>query len=142
MTTPMILQATEATEAANLWPIIASVAGLFAMLVGGLVMLNLKTFKSLLCRLQDDQALQAKRLGSLERQMSLCQVACNDKFTSKEDWVRAEGYTRHGLEQQTAMLNRMDGKLDFVKLLPEMGAAMGKEIGKAITAETNRERHT
>lgn len=125
--TPALL-ADAAPQAASLWPVIASVAALFMSVVGALVIYNLQCLKS---ELESQDA----RIAVVEKTMGDCKVACTDKYTTKEDWVRAEGYTRIQMEKLSATLNRMEGKLDFVQQLPEMGAAMGREIAKSISAE-------
>lgn len=145
----MILAA--AAEVGSAGWIIAIVIGILSALVSALVLVNVTGIRTGVEKIGSRMDKQEARIAEIEKaytekmqhisqDMYDCKVVCAGKFVTKEDWVRESGYTRLLLEKTNATLNLIEGKLDFVKLLPEMGAAMGKEIGQAIASELQKER--
>lgn len=118
--------------------VIAIVISILSGLVGAMVLFNLNGIKNSVDRISTKVDGHDERIKSVEKEIGDRNGEYQAIFTSKEDWVRAEGYTRISIEKLTALINRLDGKLDFAKMLPEMGASMGKEIGKSITNELNK----
>ncbi|MEA3366968.1 MAG: hypothetical protein U9R68_02520 [Planctomycetota bacterium] len=115
--------------------IAAVVVGILATLVGGLVLLYLKDIKSFIGDISAKVERHDRRLEAVEKTVARRQAECLSNFTSKEDWVRAEGYTRRELKEMTAALNRLDGKLDVVSRLPEISAEIAARTAERVLQE-------
>lgn len=74
---------------------------------------------------QNDRIDEVEKFGS---QLAACQVECTRNYVSKEDWVRSEAFTRNKLDGVSETLSRMEGKLDVVGRMPEIAAAVAREI--------------
>ena len=117
------------------WNVVATIVSAFAMVVGGLVLLYLRSIKQDLRSLslrndkQDGQiAENRERAESIRGEMAACRIECERSTVSKEDWVRSEGYTRDELRKVAAILNRLEGKLEVVEKLPEICGQIAREV--------------
>ncbi len=105
--------------------IVISLAG---SIISGLVLFNLQAINSRQIKLEGRQ-------DQLEKDMKLLAAKpaeCVRDFTSKEDWVRSEGYTRKELKEITIMLARMEGKLNVTEKLPEIAGQIAREVVKQV----------
>ena len=121
------------------WTVLATIVGSLAALVGSLLVLFLRSIKQdlrALCARNDKQddliAANRQGLGAMTKQLSACKIDCQRVTVSKEDWVRSEGYTRHELKQVTAILHRLEGKLQVVEQLPEICGQIAREVAKQV----------
>lgn len=108
-----------ATTDISVWGVITFVVSICAGVVGGLVLYNLTGLKELINKVSTRQDDQDRRISDMQQTQAECKLDCERNMVSKEDWVRAEGYTRRMLEQNTATLNRLEGKLDQNQQIPE-----------------------
>lgn len=112
------------------WSIVATVISAAAVLVGGLIVINLKAIKKCLGTLVSRADRQDDRIAAAEQGFAACKIDCSRTTVSKEDWVRSEGYTRRRLDDVNATLNRMDGKLGVAERLPEICGRIASEVIK------------
>ncbi len=130
------LAATEQAGSAG-W-IIAIVISILAGLVGALVLLNLNSIKSCMEKISDKVDKHDGRIETIEKTVAARKPECMANFVSREDWVRAEGYTRQELKELTSVMNRMDGKLDVVNRLPEISAEIAAQTAERVMQEVKK----
>ena len=104
-----------------------------AAIIGGLVLMNLKTLKDCIVK-QDNEVKQMREAITTHREaLSACQVKCRSEFVSSELFLRETGFTRRSMEHLTASVNRMEGQLTIADKLP----AICGDIARSIIAEVN-----
>lgn len=64
----------------------------------------------------------------LNSKLDLCKVGCQQDMVGKVDWVRSEGYTRKLLQDQTALINQLLGKMSVVEQMPQICGQIAREI--------------
>ena len=111
-------------------PIIASIIGAAVVVVGTLIVLNLRSIKHCV-RGVDQRVNRAEdNVKSMELSFRDCKVDCDRTFVDKELFLRETGFTRRALENVTAAVNRLDGKLTVVEKLPQICGDISREIVK------------
>ncbi len=120
-----------------MWTIVASIIGAAIVVVGSLIVLNLRSIKDCLRSYgkridkQDNQIEKAQTdVKIVQTDFSVCKVDCERSFVNKELFLRETGFTRRTLENVTAAVNRLDGKLTVVEKLPQICGDISREIVK------------
>jgi len=92
-----------------------------ATICSGLVLWN---FKQLSTRIEKVESANSSMLVKLND----CKQNCFQTFVEKEDWLREAGNNRVKLDEVSATLNRIDGKLQIMDKLPEICRSIAKEM--------------
>ena len=92
-------------------------------IVGSLIILYLRSIK----HYQDKQL---ERGQELQTRFANCKVDCDRTFVKTEVFLRETGFTRRALENLTASVNRLEGKLTITEKLPEIVGSISREIVK------------
>lgn len=110
--------------------IVASIIGAVIVVVGSLIVLNLRTIKH--CVRGADQKINKAEddVKTIQTDFAKCKVDCGRTFVDKELFLRETGFTRRSLEKVTASVNRIEGKLTIVEQLPQIVGDVSKNIVK------------
>ena len=94
-----------------MWTIVASVVGAAIVVIGSLIVLNLRTIKH--CVRGVDQKINKAEgdVKTIQTDFAKCKVDCDRTFIDKELFLRETGFQRRSLENLNASVNRLDGKL-------------------------------
>ena len=110
----------------SIWPIIAIVSGIFASLVGGLVILNLQSLKKCIGDLSAKQALHDEKIDKLMERKNFC----NQDFVGKVDYIRS----MNGIEESNKTLIKevaaLGGSMEVIKQMPQICGSIAKEFVK------------
>ncbi|HAL45480.1 MAG: hypothetical protein A2Y12_08720 [Planctomycetes bacterium GWF2_42_9] len=71
-----------------------------------------------------------EKVNKLELSFANCKQNCFQTFVEKEDWLREAGNNRVKLDELSATLNRIDGKLLVMDKLPEIAAKIAQNVVK------------
>lgn len=119
------------------WGIVATIIGSAVVVVGSLIVLNLRAIKQCVRSLggrinkQDTQIEKAQReVKTLHTGFANCKVDCERTFVNKELFLRETGFARRTLEDLSTSVNRLDGKLTVVEKLPQICGNISREIVK------------
>jgi len=116
-----------------MWTIVASVAGAAIVVVGTLIVLNLRSIK-------DSVGKAEGSVENLKNKQVACKVDCERTFVDKELFLRETGFARRSLENLNASVNRLDGKLTVVEKLPQICGDISREIVKEMRNGQNGNR--
>jgi len=113
--------------------IIASIVGAAIVVVGTLIVLNLRSIKH--CVRGVDQRVNKAEDGikNVQLRFSDCKVDCERSFVNKELFLRETGFSRRTLENVTAAINKLDGKLTVVEKLPQIVGDISRSIVKEMS---------
>jgi len=124
---------TKTDEDEIMWTIVASVAGAAIVVVGTLIVLNLRSIK-------DSVGKAEGSVENLKNKQVACKVDCERTFVDKELFLRETGFARRSLENLNASVNRLDGKLTVVEKLPQICGDISREIVKEMRNGQNGNR--
>lgn len=126
----LLSQTAAADAAGNAWPIIASVASLFASGLFGLVLYNLQTLKSSLkssieaiAKRQDSQAADIARL--IDRKN-----LCSQDYVGKVEYIRSSNGLEEGMKQLLEKVGTLNGTMRVIEQMPAICGNIAKEIVK------------
>ena len=116
--------------AANAWPIIATVASLFASGLFGLVLYNLSTLKAgfkastdAIIKRQDAQALDIQKL--IERKN-----ICNQDYVGKVEYIRSTNALETDMKALVKAVAEMTGTLKVIEQMPRICGQIARDIVK------------
>lgn len=111
-------------------PIVASIIGAAIVVVGSLIVLNLRSIKH--CVRGVDQKINKAEddVKTMQTDFATCKVDCERTFINKELFLRETGFQRRTLEILNASVNKLDGKLTVVEKLPQICGDISREIVK------------
>ena len=69
----------------------------------------------------------------MQLRFSDCKVDCERSFVNKELFLRETGFSRRTLENVTAAINKLDGKLTVVEKLPQIVGDISRSIVKEMS---------
>jgi len=96
--------------------------------IGGIIALAngliLHALSRLAKRLDDHES----RISAMGDRLSQCRLDSRRDLTSKEDWIRSEGYTRRELKQVSETLLRLEGHITVVDKLPQICADIAGHV--------------
>lgn len=121
-----LLSAIDPQQANNTWPIIASVAGLFAGTIGALILYNLQMLKASLTDIikrQDAQAAEIKQL--MERRQT-----CQQDFVGKVEYIRSTNTLETGMKDLTKAVAELAGTMKVIEQMPKICGAIARDIVK------------
>lgn len=118
----------QAAEPASVWPIVATITGLFAGIVNGLVLLYLRQIS----RRQDAQEAKIDRLMDQKN-------VCNQDYVGKVDYIRAVNRLEVLQEKLLEKMSEQAGAMEIVRQLPQMAGSIAKEIGIVIAREMRKD---
>lgn len=131
------MTAQAAHTAANTWPIIASVAGLFAGLVGALVVLNLQSLKASITKLADQQRSDIARIETTQkihgeeiRQLSERRQLCQQDFVGKVEYIRSANTIEESVKELTKSVAELNGSMKVIERMPQICGAIARDIVK------------
>ena len=107
---------------------VIAIVGPMLALIGTLIIVNLRSIKSCITGVVARLNLHDAAITSLSKDQADCKIDCDRNTVSKEDWVRSEGYTRKELKELTAAMNRFAGQLGVIDKIPQITAAIVKEV--------------
>jgi len=117
--------------------IIASIVGAAIVVVGSLIVLNLRSIKNCIRAFSsraDKQDIQIEKardsVKKLQADFGNCKIDCERVFVSKELFLRETGFQRRTLEGLSASVNRLDGKLTVVEKLPQICGDISQAVVK------------
>jgi len=110
------------------WNIVAAVVGAALSLVGVLIVLNLRSIKNCLKKLDVRIDKHDANIKSVETDVVSCKIECSRTFVSSESFLRETGFARRSLETLTASVNNLAGKLTVVERLPQICGDISREI--------------
>ena len=110
--------------------IIASIIGAAIIVVGTLIVLNLRSIKHGVRGVDQRVNKSEDNVKNLQLGFSACKIDCERSFVDKELFLRETGFTRRTLENVTAAVNRLDGKLTVVEKLPQICSDISRSIIK------------
>lgn len=110
----------------NTWPIIASVAGLFAGLIGALILYNLQMLKSSLADIAKRQDAQASDIAKLFDRKNLC----NQDFVGKVEYIRSTNALEEGMRDLTKAVAELAGTMKVIEQMPKICGAIARDIVK------------
>ena len=117
--------------------VVAVLVGGCLAIVGSLIVLNLRSIKQCLRSYgqridkQDNHIEKTQTdVKIVQTSFSSCKVDCERSFVNKELFLRETGFSRRTLENVTAAVNRLDGKLTVVEKLPQICGDISREIVK------------
>jgi hypothetical protein len=108
--------------------IVFSVVLAYASIVSTLVLRQLDA----ITKRQDAADARATRLEDEVRRLDARKAECQIAFTSKEDWVRSEGYMRQEMKEIVGLLGRMEGKLAIVDSMPQICGSIAGQVAEKI----------
>lgn len=107
-----------------------AIVGALLSVVGGLIVLNLKSIKNCLRSVTDRLNKQESRIDKTSDEVKALQINCERTFVPNELFLRETGFARRSMENATASINRVEGKLDVVDKLPQICGDISREIVK------------
>ena len=114
-----------------------AIVGALLSIVGSLIVLNLKSIKNCLRPITDRLNKQEERIDkasdevkALQTGFGECKVDCERTFVASELFLRETGFARRSMENATASINRVEGKLDVVDKFPQICGDISREIVK------------
>ena len=110
--------------------IIASIIGAAIVVVGALIVLNLRSIKHCVQGVDQRVNKTEDNVKSIQLGFSACKVDCERSFVDKERFLRETGFARRTLENVTATINRLEGKLTVVEKLPQIVGDISRSIVK------------
>lgn len=120
--------------------IIASIIGAAIIVVGTLIVLNLRSIKHGVRGVDQRVNKTEDNVKNVQLGFSACKVDCERTFVDKELFLRETGFTRRSLENLNASVNRLDGKLTVVEKLPQICGDISREIVKEMRNGQNGNR--
>jgi len=107
---------------------VIAIVGMLIAIVGSLIIVNLRAIKSIVTGLTSRLNQQDSKIGLVATEAKDCKVDCERRFVSTELFLRETGYHRRAIEQLTASVNRIDGKLTVVEQLPQIAGQIAREV--------------
>ena len=138
------------------WNIAVTIVGSAFSLIGVLIVLNLRSIKHCLKKLDsridkqdttiektglDIKAVEtttARDIKSIETSVATCKVDCHRTFVSGESFLRETGFARRTMETLTAAVNSLGGKLTVIEKLPQICSDISREIVKQMQNGGNK----
>ena len=105
-----------------------AIAGVLASICGSLIILNLKSIKDCLRKLTTRTDRQDDRITKIAAAQDACKIDCERRFVDSEVFLRETGFQRRSMENLTASVSRLDGKLTVVEKLPEISANIARSV--------------
>lgn len=115
-----------AIDPGNIWPIIASVAGLGAGTIGALILYNLQMLKATLAEITKRQDAQASDIAKLFDRKNLC----NQDFVGKVEYIRSSNGLEEGMKELIAAVATLNGTIKVIERMPEICGAIARDIVK------------
>jgi hypothetical protein len=112
----------------EVWPIIATVVGIATGICTGALWFSMQGLKDSIASTSARQQADSVRITALAEKMSVCKIDCDRSMVSKEDWVRAEGYTRQLLERVSLQLAEMQGQIQITDKMPEIVGQIVRQV--------------
>jgi hypothetical protein len=110
------------------WPILATIVGVATGICTGALWFSMQGLKESIAATAARQASDSARITVLSEKMSVCKIDCDRSMVSKEDWVRAEGYTRQLLEKVSLQLAEMQGQIQITDKMPEIVGQIVRQV--------------
>lgn len=104
--------------------IFTSLLSAAAVLIGGLVLYNLKSLKCYIDKLD-------RRMGELEaeqKRLAERKQECQRDFVSSESWIRSESFTRSKLDSIAEAVGKLAGSLKVVEQMPQICGQIARDI--------------
>lgn len=124
------LLADAAPQATNLWPIIATVASLFASGMFGLVLYNLQTLKASFAAgmdsIKERQESQAKDIRTLFERKN----TCNQDFVGKVEYIRSSNGLEEGMKELIKQVATLNGTMKVIEQMPSICGQIARDIVK------------
>lgn len=107
---------------------VVAIVGMLVAIVGSLIVVNLRAIKSVVTGLASRLNQQDSKIGDIAVEQKDCKVDCERRFVTTELFLRETGYQRRAIEELTASVNRIDGKLTVVEQLPQIAGQIAREV--------------
>jgi len=107
---------------------VIAIVGMLVAIVGSLIVVNLRAIKSVVNGLASRLNQQDSKIGLVATEAKDCKVDCERRFVATELFLRETGYHRRAIEQLTASVNRIEGKLTVVEQLPQIAGQIAREV--------------
>jgi len=107
---------------------VIAIVGMLVAIVGSLIVVNLRSIKSSVASLVSRTNQQDSRIGDIAAEQRDCKVDCERRFVSTELFLRETGYQRRAIDQLTASVNRIEGKLTVVEQLPQIAGNIARQV--------------
>lgn len=105
-----------------------TVVGMLVSIVGSLIIVYLRSIKSCVSDLAARSDQQASEIRLVVKDQKDCKVDCERRFVSTELFLRETGYHRRAIEELTASVNRLEGKMTVVEQLPEIAGNIARAV--------------
>ncbi len=115
-----------------MWTIVASIIGAAIVVVGSLIAVNLRSIKHCVKGVDNRVTKAEGKVESVQSNFAACKVDCERTFVPKEAFLRETGFQRRSLDNLTAGMNRLEGKMTVVEQLPQISGNIAREIVKEI----------
>lgn len=112
----------------DLWPIIATLVGIASGICTGAIWFAMQSLKETIAKTASAQQTDRDQIALVKADMAICKQDCMRSMVSKEDWVRAEGYSRQLLEKVSLQLASMQGQIAIAEKLPEIISSTVRQI--------------
>ena len=110
--------------------IVASIIGAAIVVVGTLIVLNLRSIKGCIGNIGQQATKAESAVENLKAKQAACKVDCERSFVDKELFLRETGFARRSLEKVTTAVDRLDGKLTVIEKLPQIVGDISRSIIK------------
>ena len=107
---------------------VIAIVGMLVAIVGSLIVVNLHSIKACITKLSDRLDKQDDLISSINLRQSASTIDSEREFVRGETFLRETGFLRRSLEQLTASLNRIEGNLKVVELLPDICGDIARKI--------------
>lgn len=106
----------------------ATIVGIATGICTGALWFSMQSLKESIASTAAKQSADSARITALAEKMSICKIDCDRSMVSKEDWVRAEGYTRQLLEKVSLQLAEMQGQIQITDKMPEIVGQIVRQV--------------
>jgi len=115
-----------------MWTTVASIVGAATVVVGSLIVVNLRSIKHCVKGVDNRITKAEDRVENIQSSFATCKVDCERTFVPKEAFLRETGFQRRSLDNLTAGMNRLEGKMTVVEQLPKISGNIAREIVKEL----------
>ena len=116
------------TESA--WPVIASVIGASSAIIGGLILLNLKSIKHCIKSNSDRLSKNETDVQDVKDRMAACRTECTRTYVDKVDYIRNVTKQENSLDSLIKITSEIKGGMAIVEKIPQICGEVARQIVK------------
>jgi len=112
------------TTNVNLWPMIATIASLFASGMFGLVIYNLQSLKASMTEIVNRQNTQADDIKRLVERKNIC----NQDYVGKVEYIRSSNGLEDGLKKLIENTATLAGTMKVFEQMPAICGSIARDV--------------